>query len=333
MQDSEGALINMLMDVTEPYITPNNRQTIKNGFTEACYNYDIQPKKTELAVYDGFNERALRQFLATKRIEGRSPKTLERYEFFIRKLMEFYGDLSFREMTTSNLRFFLAMYQQEGGDSNTTMDGIRRIYTAFFNWLSDEDFIEKSPAKRLAKIKHDTMEEEPYTEWEMEALMLATSSLKDKAILEFLYSTACRVSELCEVKITDINTMKKNVVLHGKGNKDRIVPLTDKAMFYINEIMKFRDDDCEYLFITSRQPYRPITADAIRHKLIMIAARAGVKHAHPHRFRVTRITTLLRRGMKLEEVQLIAGHEDISTTAMYNRSDMSLVESEFRRRG
>lgn len=165
--------------------------------------------------------------------------------------------------------------------------------------------------------------------------MLAASSIKDKAILEFMYSTACRVSELCKANLSDINFIEKRMVIHGKGKKDRTVPLTDKALFYLNEYLKEREpsDDCDAVFITNRRPYRRVTEDTIRRKLALIAKKAKVKHAHPHRYRVTRIMTLLKRGMKLEEVQVIAGHSDISTTAMYNRSDMSLVESEFRRRG
>jgi len=335
MEDCEGELINSLVNGLQNYITPDNMQSAKNVIVGCCYDYSISRKETGLIVTDDFNIRAMKQFIATKRIEGRSEKTLERYQMFIQKLIDFYPDLTFRDMTTSNLRFFLAMYQEKGGGSNTSMDGIRRIYTSFFNWMADEDIIQKSPAKRLSKIKHDTMKEEPFTEWEMESLMLSAKTIKDKAILEFMYSTACRVSELCKTDLSDIDFVKKHVVLHGKGAKDRIVPLTDKSMFYINEYLKRRGDEdkCSALFITSRKPYRRVTEDSIRRKLAMIARLADVKHAHPHRYRVTRITTLLKRGMKLEEVQVIAGHTDISTTAMYNRSDMSLVESEFRRRG
>lgn len=335
MEDHEGELINSIVNGLEHYVDPSDMQEVKNIIIGCCYKYDIQSKCTEVSVYDNFNEKMLRQFIATKRVEGRSNKTLERYELFIKKLIDFYPGLTFKEITTSNLRFFLAMYQEQGKDSNTTMDGIRRIYTSFFNWLADEDFIDKSPAKRLSKIKHDTMKEEPYTESEMESLMLAAKSIKDKAILEFMYSTACRVSELCKAKLTDIDFIGKRVTLHGKGNKDRVVPIMDKTMFYIEKYMSQRgfDDGCDALFITSRKPYRPMTADAVRRKLATIANIADVKNAHPHRYRVTRITTLLKRGMKLEEVQLIAGHTDISTTAMYNRSDIALVESEFRRRG
>lgn len=334
MDDCEGELLTSLMNNLEQFVSPDDMQSVKNVVIACLYKYDIKSKKNELMLFDNFNEKALRQFLATKRVEGRTEKTLARYESFIKKLIDFYPDLTFKEITTSNLRFFLAVYQQRGKDSNTSMDEIRRIYTSFFNWLADEDYIEKSPAKRLAKIKHDTMKEEPYTEWEMESLMLAARSIKDKAMLEFMYSTACRVSELCKADLSDIDFINKRMVIHGKGNKDRVVPLTDKALFYLNEYLKTREQgDSEALFSTSRKPYRRLTEDAVRRKLALIAAAAGVKNAHPHRYRVTRITTLLKRGMKLEEVQVIAGHTDISTTAMYNRSDMSLVESEFRRRG
>ncbi len=334
--DSEGALIRELVDGLSNFIDQDKITDVKNLIISSCYKYDIREKQTELVPYDNYNEKMLKQFLATKRIEGRSEKTLERYAYFIRKLMDFYPNLTFRDMSTSSLRYFMAVYQQQGNDSSTSMDGIRRIFSSFFNWLSDEDMIDKSPAKRLSKIKHDSYQEEPFTEWEMEAIMVYATDIKDKAIFEFLYSTACRVSELCQVKVSDINAVKKTVLLHGKGNKDRVVPLTDKAMFYINEYMKDRESkgiESDFLFVSTHFPYAKLKPDAIRKKLLLISKRARVNHAHPHRYRVTRITTLLKRGMKLEEVQVIAGHTDISTTALYNRSDMTLVESEFRRRG
>ena len=334
MNDYEKELTNKLMQNLEEYIDDEDYQRVKNLVILALFDYDICIKSTEVAILDDFNERALKQFIATKRVEGRSQLTLERYEYFIRKFMNFYNGLSFTDVEITHLRYFLAYYQINGDNSNTTMDGIRRILSSFFNWLSDEDFIGKSPAKRLSKIKHDTLKEEPYTEAEMENMMIAAQTMKDKAILDFLYSSACRVNELVNIQISDIDFNRKRVLLHGKGNKDRIVPLGDKTMFYINIYLDSRKYvDSPWLFCSSRAPYGKLTPDAIRRRVSLIAFRAGVKNAHPHRYRVTRITTLLKRGMKIEEVQIIAGHSEISTTASYNRSDISLIESDFRRVG
>lgn len=333
MINAEERLINDLMLELGKYVDNKDLARIKNAVTAICYKYDFTEKKNELVVQDTTNEYLARLFYNTKALEGKTEKTIERYRFFIQKLMDFYPDKNFCEYTVNDLRNFMAMYKKRG-NSDTTMDGIRRIYCSFFGWLDNEDYIGKSPAKKLNRIKHDTIKESPFTDGEMESMMLCAEKIRDKTILELLYSTGCRVSELCGIDVNDIDYQKKTVLLHGKGKKDRVVPLTEKVLFYISEYMKYRIENKinnPALFV-SRGKHR-ITSSGVRSVVRRVSGKAKVENAHPHRFRVTRITVLLKRGMKLEEVQVIAGHADINTTVGYNRSDNSIIEYQFRRCG
>lgn len=150
-----------------------------------------------------------------------------------------------------------------------------------------------------------------------------------------MYSTACRVSELCKINLNDIDYTNRQVLLHGKGDKDRFVPLEDKILFYIGEYMKYRHEkgiNSEALFTLERKKNKRITSDSVRKLVKLVGDRAGVEHAHPHRYRVSRITVLLKRNMKLEEVQVISGHASIDMVASYNRTDFELICNEFRRK-
>ena len=287
----------------------------------------------ELSVRDSSNEYLLNLFLASKRIEGKRESTIDRYRFVVNKLL---GDIdkSLSDITTNDIRLFMARYKRK--NSNTTMDGMRRVLSSFFGWLEAEDYILKSPVRKISKIKHDTVKERPYTSAEMEALMVNASNIRDKTILAMLYSTAIRVSELSKINVEDIDYVAKLLhIVDGKGGEERYVPLESKTLFYLDEYFKYRDTKgirCQELFVSNKKPYRRMQPSAIRAMLNRVAEKAAVAHAHPHRYRVTRITVLLKRGMKLEEVQVVAGHKDINTTASYNRCDLSLVDAEFRRK-
>ena len=165
--------------------------------------------------------------------------------------------------------------------------------------------------------------------------MLNANDIREKAILEFMYSTACRVSELCQIDLNDIDYVNRQVLLHGKGGKDRLVPLEDKLLFYLGEYMKYRvkkDINSESLFTLGRKSNKRLTPDSVRKLVKRVGYKAHIEHPHPHRYRVTRITILLKRGMKLEEVQVISGHVSIDMVAAYNRTDFELVSNEFRRK-
>ena len=334
----EEEFINNVMVGLQDYVEQDNLQKVKNVISTESHKYDFNIKEHSIIVYDNYNEYVLKTFLAAKRVEGRRESTIIRYKYMINCFFEFMHNKPIKEITTNDIRFFLSEYQGIPGkkNSNTTIDGMRRILSSFFNWLDDNDYIDKSPAKKLSYIKHDTQKERPYTSGEMEAMMLNAKDIREKTILEFLYSTACRVSEMCKVNLNDIDYANRQVLLHGKGGKDRFVPLEDKILFYIGEYMKYRVEkgiNSEALFTLERKKNKRITTESVRKLVKTVGYKAGVEHPHPHKYRVTRITVLLKRDMKLEEVQVISGHASIEMVAAYNRSDFELVSNEFRRKG
>lgn len=321
-------------------LNANDIEIIKAIITDNLEKYDIRNKvntSTTDMICNGYdNNYLLNIFLSTKRVEGKSEKTIKRYYGIINNMLIFLNNKPISTISTNDIRYFLSNYCGIPGKTNskTTIDGMRRIVSSFFNWLEIEDYIEKSPTRKLTKIKNDTELETPYTSGEIESMMINATHIRDKAIIQFLYSTACRVSELCTVKINDINMNDKTVLLHGKGNKDRLVPLDDKTIFYINKYMTFRQSHniySDYLFVSKNSPYKNLSSNSIRR--IIKQCGKTISHPHPHRFRVTRITVLLKRGMKIEDVQVIAGHNFIQTTSGYNRIDHSLVYADFIRKG
>lgn len=335
MINYEETIINNIMLKVQFYVQADFLNEVKNAIGSELHNYTISDKSYEVATQtERTNEYYLQLYLASKKIEGKSDGTIKRYKFVVDKLF-MYIDKPVTEMTTNDIRFFMANYKKN--NSNTTMDGMRRVLSAFFNWLEAEDYIVKSPVRKLAKIKWDTIKENPYSSADMEAMLNKTQHIRDKTILTMLYSTAIRVSELSKININDINYTNKTLhILDGKGGKDRIVPLESKTLYYLDEYIKWRDENEineAALFVSRKKPYNRLKAESIRAMVVKMGELAKILHAHPHRYRVTRITDLLRRGMKLEEVQLIAGHENINTTASYNRCDLSLVDAEFRRKG
>jgi site-specific recombinase XerD len=262
-------------------------------------------------------------------IEGKSKKTIERYKLAIDMLLEFFNEKNVKEITTNDLRYYLALYQQQRKVSGTTLDGMRRVFSAFFNWLEQEDYIYKSPARRVARIKKDTKKERELYESEIEMLAQACTTIRDRALIEFMYATAARVSEVAGINREEVDFEKRSVLLHGKGGKDRIAYFTDKAALFLRQYLEQREDDNEALFVSLKNHNTRVTKESIEQMVRILGNRSGVTGIHPHRFRVTRITVLVNRGMPLQDVQVIAGHASINTTQMYYRANGEKVRFEY----
>ncbi len=284
---------------------------------------------------EDFNRICLDDFLSAKRLEGKSNGTVMRYEKVLSHLLSYLEDEPLTLITAIKLRGFLALYVQRGC-CNTTVDGIRKIVCSFFNWLDKEDIIGKSPARKLSVIKHDTLPEPVYTEGEVASMYEVTSDSRNRAILAFLQRTGCRVSELVNVDRKDMDLEHQRVLLHGKGGKDRVVPIDDQLKAYLLPYESSELFSCQKIDEPENFPYflsvttkSRLTTAGVRFVVKRAADACGVVHAHPHRFRVTKITGLLRNGMKIEDVQVIAGHASIQTTVGYNRADSEHIWKEF----
>ena len=275
----------------------------------------------ELQSSDNMADDLLDSYVAAMKVECRSDKTIDRYVYVIGKLMEF-AKVPTRRISVYHLRAYLAA-QKERGIMDSTLEGHRQIFSAYFNWLQRENLIENNPCSNLGVIKCAKKEKKTYTERELERLNRCCENKRDKAILHFLRSTGCRISEVTELNRDAVDMEALECIVHGKGNKERTVYLDEVAGMLLAEYMEDRTDDSEALFV-NRYGSR-IHPGGVREMLNVLAEKAGVDHVHPHKFRRTLATDLTRHGMPIQEVAKILGHEKLDTTMKYvvlNKDDI-----------
>lgn len=321
-------IVNQIVNRMVGVLDERQLDKLQQAVTIVLYDYNVESAKNELIEYDNYDQFLIEQYYAALNIEGKSKKTIERYLSQIRTMMEWIQK-PLRDITTEDLRYYLAVYQQKRKVSNTTLDGMRKCICAFFSWAEFSDYIEKSPARRIKGIKHDTVKEPALTSGDIERAMLHCNNDRNKAIISFMYETAARVSEVAAVSISDINFQERTVVLHGKGNKDRVSMFTDKSALYLEEYLRHRKSESDVLFESA--PGKPITDAGIQNMVRGIGEKSGINRLHPHRFRVSRITHLVDRGMPLQDVQVLAGHSDINTTQAYYRNTLDNIKHTYRR--
>lgn len=312
--DIRADIIQHVIQALKGKINDESINIVQDILTIQLKNYDIKEQCTDLAITDDRAEKLLRRFIATKRIEGLSETTLRRYADENLKLIK-YLKKQLYEITTYDLRFYLSYRRQQGNVSNRTLDGMRRCYSSFFSWLSAEGLIGRDPCSALAQIKYRKTVKKPYSATEIERLRKACNNIRDLALVDFLYSTGCRVSEISKLDITDIDfdTMECHVV--GKGNKERIVYLSDVTGMHLQEYLESRTDTSNALF-TGKGSTR-LGKNGIEAALKRLGKISGVNNVHPHRFRRTLATNLLDRGMNIQDVAAILGHADLKTTQIY----------------
>ena len=281
---------------------------------------------TELQMQEAGDDDLLDCYLQAMRVQSRSPKTIARYEYMIRRMMNAVK-VPTRRITVHHLRNYLAA-EQSRGVKDSTLEGARQVFTAYFNWLQREALIEKNPTANLGAIKVAKVEKKSYSEAEMARLNMACENLRDRAIIHFLSSTGCRISEMTGLNRDDVDLDKLECIVHGKGNKERMVYLSETAGMLLKEYLESRKDKEESLFLGQRGRLQP---GGVRHMMCQLAARANVDHVHPHRFRRTRATELTRRGMPIQEVARILGHEKIDTTMKYIHMTNDQVKADIRR--
>lgn len=276
--------------------------------------YEVQERTTEMVIRDGTAEGLLRKFLATKRIEGKAESTIEYYRQQLTMFLHNVGKL-LPEITTFDLRFYLSAYKERRKVRNRTLDNIRKCLSTFFTWLADEEFIQRNPCRGLKSIKYRKVMKKAFSQEELEKLKSACENYRDLALVGFLYSTGCRVSEAISINRNSLDLEKRELNVVGKGDKERTVYLTEVAVMYLRLYLSGRQDESPALFI-GRSGGR-LTKNGVETALKRIGLRAGVENVHPHRFRRTLATNMIDRGASLQDVQAILGHEDIRTTQVY----------------
>ena len=317
-----------LMEILQTYVDMHRMEEIEDDVTRLLYDYEIRQKNTEIVKGGGMNEKIVKNYIASLRLEGKSEKTVKQYFDAVTYFLCEIGK-NIEDITTNDIRYHLASYRKNHSVSNTTVDNKRRYLSAFFQWMSAEEIIPKNPMLRIKRIKDRDRCRKSFSDEEIEMLRDSAGSLANRAIIEFLLSTGCRVSELVNIDLTDIDFNKRECTIVGKGNKERIVFINQKAMHHLKQYINKRDGIQKALWINARG--NRMSAEVVRARLKKIATDAGVKNVYPHRFRRTMASDLSRRGMPVQYIQRILGHEKIETTMLYCDTDDRTTRAEFNR--
>ena len=267
----------------------------------------------------------LKEFLLTKKIEGCRTTTIKDYHDKIMKLIE-WSSKDLTELTTKDIRMFLANYQMTHSVHDSTMDQIRLVLSTFFGFLENEEYVLRNPVKGVRKIRVDEKIRLPFTDEEIEIIRSAVRNLRDLAIIDLFMSSGMRIGELTELNIKDINFQDREMIVYGKGGKERICYFNARTKIEILDYLNTRVDKSPALFVQLKYPYDRLQRGGIRHMLKDIEDRTGIDNIHPHRFRRTLATNLLNKGMSLEQVQIILGHKRIETTLVYEKVNQNLTK-------
>lgn len=295
--------------------------------------YDIQKKETSLTVYNEEVPEVVKIYLVCKKIEGLSQRTLDTY---LRMLKLFFREMKkpLPQITTNEIRVYLFGYQQQRGCSNRSLDKYRQYLASFFSWAADEGYVQCNPMRTIPAIKYEKKPRINLTQLELEYLRQSCQTPRERAIIEFLFSTGCRVSELSGVKMSDIDWTARTVHLFGKGSKHRTSFINAKCEITLKAYLKTRSDNCEYLFVTERKPYRQLKKDALEKIVRKVSSRTSSemqKHVTPHILRHTTATLALQNGMPIADISKLLGHEKIDTTMIYAHTCMESVQAGHRK--
>lgn len=297
---------------------------------EVVNKYDVTAMEASNDHGGESNEKLLEKFIAAKRIEGRTKPTLLYYESTIRHLL---SDVpgSLLNFTAEDIRDYLSDFQQKRQSSSVTVNNIRRIFSSFFSWLEQEDYIIKSPMRRIHKVKTGTRVKSTISDEEMEILRDHCDNKRDLAMIDFLASTGIRVGELVRLNRTDINFNERECIVSGKGNKQRIVYFNARAKTHLLNYLGERTDENPALFVSLHQPTERLRISGVETRLRKLGRETGVMHVHPHKFRRTLATPAIDRGMPVEQVQRLLGHVKIDTTMQYAMVNQNNVKMSHRR--
>ncbi len=258
----------------------------------------------------------LNEYLSAKAVEGCSTSSLKYYESTIKKMFLSLNK-GIQKISTSDLREYLTSYKNENESSKVTIDNIRRIFSSFFSWLEDEDIIIKSPVRRIHKVKSPKNIKETYSDEDLENLRDSCNELRDLSMIDLLTSTGMRVGELVRLNWADIDFEERECVVLGKGNKERLVYFDARTKLHLKNYLLERSDNNEALFVSLNSPHQRMTIGGIENRIKKLGKKIGITKAHPHKFRRTLATNAIDKGMPIEQLQKLLGHERIDTTLHY----------------
>lgn len=273
----------------------------------------------------------VKTFLSAKRVEGCSEKTVRYYDSTIRNVLSSLNKNA-EAITTNDLRNYLDAYQQKSGASKVTIDNIRRILSSFFSWMEDEDYIVKSPVRRIHKVKTCKTVKETYSDEALELMRDNSECARDLAIIDMLASTGIRVGELVKLNRGDVDFINRECVVLGKGNKQRKVYFDARTKIHLQNYLNSRTDNCEALFVSLQKPHNRLLISGVEIRLRELGRKLDINKVHPHKFRRTLATMAIDKGMPIEQVQQLLGHQTVDTTlqyAMVNQNNVKLSHRRF----
>ena len=314
-----------------PYLDNAQMEQLQNVLQHALWNVQITANEDGAQQPDKeTNAELLDMFLSAKRVEGCSEKTLRYYETSIRRLFAAV-DSHVTHMQTDDLRGYLSDYQQQTQCSKGNIDNIRRIMSSFFTWLEDENYILKSPVRRIHKIRSNKTVKETYTDEALETMRDQCGCLRDLAMIDLLASTGMRVGELVRLNRDDIDFENRECVVFGKGSKERPVYFDARTKIHLKNYLESRSDDNPALFVSLLSPYNRLEISGVEVRLRKLGRKLGITKVHPHKFRRTLATRAIDKGMPIEQVQRLLGHAKIDTTMQYAMVNQNNVKISHRK--
>jgi integrase/recombinase XerD len=321
-------IISGVMQQMLPHLDNVQMQQLQKVLENVLFGCEITIQIEKENVDD--NLKLIDAFVSAKRIEGCSEKTLKYYRTTI-ETMESSINKGIRHIQTEDLRFYLTDYRSKNESSRVTIDNIRRILSSFFSWLEDEDYILKSPVRRIHKVKTEINIKETYTDEDLEKMRDNCSELRDLAMIDMLASTGMRIGEMVLLNKADIDFNERECVVFGKGNKERIVYFDARTKIHLQNYIDNRTDDNPALFVTLRAPHMRIKIGGIESRLREMGKQLDIQKVHPHKFRRTLATMAIDKGMPIEQLQQLLGHKRIDTTLQYAMVKQSNVKQAHRK--
>lgn len=307
-------IISEVMQQMLLYLDNSQKQHLQKVLENTLFGCEITIQIEKKDIED--NSKLIKSFISAKRIEGCSAKTLKYYHTTIETMVTSI-DKGIRHIQTEDLRTYLTDYQSRNQSSRVTIDNIRRILSSFFSWLEDEDYILKSPVRRIHKVKTVSNIKETYTDEDLEKMRDSCTELRDLTIIDMLASTGMRIGEMVLLNKSDINFSERECVVFGKGDKERIVYFDARTKIHLQNYIDSRTDDNPALFVTLRSPYERIKIGGIESRLREMGRQLDIEKVHPHKFRRTLATIAIDKGMPIEQLQQLLGHKRIDTTLQY----------------
>lgn len=317
-------IINRVLCCMQDTIGDEQLSELRSVLQNVLCPYRIEPERQEVRIVDDSWRDDLEDYLMSKALEGKSLTTVKRYRYELGRLLS-YINKAVEDITDTDISNYMRAYKRIRGICNQTLKNIRAVYSSFFVWLRDRDRIRKNPMTRVEQIKVEKKIKKPYTDTERELMLRSCKTVRDKAILEFFYSTAVRVSELAALNREDIRFSTKDLSVFGKGAKERVTYLNERSHMYLKEYLESRDDSNPALFVSERYPYQRLGKTGIEDIIRRTGRRVDV-HAYPHRFRRTAATNALNRGMPVQEVAKFLGHAKLETTMEYCTVEQESVQ-------